>query len=95
MIPHNFHYCRTSLLDYNSYENCASLLYYTQLSDGCRSWSINYWCSWPWDFERTPEIEEAYPRERDNEDAKKGAAIRNDIANTMWQDYVQKNIINQ
>ncbi|KAK2648597.1 hypothetical protein Ddye_016086 [Dipteronia dyeriana] len=36
---------------------------------------------------RTPEIEETYSRQRDNDDARKGVAIRNDIAEMMWKDY--------
>ncbi|KAL5576292.1 hypothetical protein UlMin_017991 [Ulmus minor] len=36
---------------------------------------------------QVPETEEIYTRSNDVEDAKKGAAIRNVIAQRMWQDY--------
>ena len=35
----------------------------------------------------TPEIEETQSRQRDDDDARKGAAIRNNIAELMWKDY--------
>ncbi|KAL5573544.1 hypothetical protein UlMin_023141 [Ulmus minor] len=36
---------------------------------------------------RTIEIEETYNMRKDDEDARQGAAIRNNIAERMWQDY--------
>ena len=35
------------------------------------------------------QLENVCPREKDSEDARVGAAIRNDIAQKMWQDYIQ------
>ena len=36
----------------------------------------------------TSEIEETYSRQRDDDaDARKGASIRNNIAEMMWKDY--------
>lgn len=37
---------------------------------------------------QNPEITEVYNRQSNDEEARKGAAIQNEIAERMWQDYV-------
>ena len=39
-------------------------------------------------LENEPETKEVQPRVNDNEDVRKGAAIRDEIAQSMWRDYL-------